>query len=199
MLWAGWRWTVDWQYRSDPVQTPVFPVQGGAWPERKIHQFGYDRSRFKSGHSHQGVDIYEPKGTPILAAVGGTVERSCTALCSGFSGYGRIVVIKSNPNRGVDALWWLYAHLDKVMVRKGDVVVKGQQIGTLGDSCFSKSDPTDDCNVPHLHFEISPRKYPQNSEKWRYSPKEMFEALGSNDPEALVAEVQTTADGPLIA
>jgi len=198
-IWGAWKWTTQWQYRNDPVDAPVFPVQGGTWPVKRIRQFGYDRSKQKSGHAHQGVDIYEPKGTPILAAVAGTVERSCDRLCSGFNGYGRIVVIKSNPNMGAPTLWWLYAHMDRVMVSKGDKVEKGQQIGTLGDSCFSKTDPTNDCNIPHLHFEISPRKYPQNSENWRYSPKEMFAALGSEDAEAQIAVVQTTANGPLIA
>jgi len=195
-VWLTYKWLTLWRYRNDPLDPPVFPVQGGTWPVKNIRRFGYRRTPTKS---HQGVDIYQPKGTPILAAVGGTVERSCDRLCSGFNGYGRIVVIKSTPNKGAPTLWWLYAHLDRVMVRKGDTVQKGQQIGTLGDSCFNKTNPTNDCNIPHLHFEISPRSYPQNPDQWRYSPKEMFAALGSQDAAEQIAEVATTADGPLIA
>jgi len=201
-LWLAWKYTRVWKYRNDPGQAAVFPVEGGTWPTRPVAKFGYDRTKMKGKiHSHQGVDIHADVGTPIYASMGGVVTHACaqrSGHCRGFDYYGRVVVIESPPNAGADRMWWMYAHLDDVYVKKGDTVEKGAQIGTLGDTCFSSADPYDRCSNPHLHFEVSPRKYPQGSEKWRYSPHEIFEALETSDPGVAISEVATTKDGPLI-
>jgi murein DD-endopeptidase MepM/ murein hydrolase activator NlpD len=86
-------------------------------------------------HGHIGVDIFGPKGTPILAPVDGKVK---------FGGNGLTVIIE-DPETGYSH--WL-GHLDSITVKEGDFVFAGQQVGTLGDSGNAKG------TAPHLHYNI---------------------------------------------
>jgi murein DD-endopeptidase MepM/ murein hydrolase activator NlpD len=90
-------------------------------------------------HGYNGVDLAAPIGTPIYASADGAV---IVARSSGYNGgYGSYIVI-SHPN-GTQTL---YAHASKVSVSQGDVVVKGQVIGLVGNTGKSTG--------PHVHFEI---------------------------------------------
>lgn len=90
-------------------------------------------------HGHNAVDIGTPVGTPILAAADGTVA---VARDSGYNGgYGDMIII-NHPN-GTQTV---YGHLSKVSVKTGQRVVKGEQIGSSGNTGRSTG--------PHLHFEI---------------------------------------------
>jgi murein DD-endopeptidase MepM/ murein hydrolase activator NlpD len=149
----------------------VLPVPGGRIPTSGILSFGYQRT---ATHTHQGIDIPAPTGTPVLAAEGGTVEQAYSSLGPGFSGYGRVIVIR----KGDSGPWLLYAHLDKVLVERGQRIARGQKIGTVGRTCFNKSDPTRQCSGPHLHFEVSARRYPQDSEAPRINPVAWLEGAG---------------------
>jgi murein DD-endopeptidase MepM/ murein hydrolase activator NlpD len=86
-------------------------------------------------HGHIGVDIFGPKGTPILAPVDGKVK---------FGGNGLTVIIE-DPETGFSH--WL-GHLDSRTIKEGDFVFAGQQVGTLGDSGNAKG------TAPHLHYNI---------------------------------------------
>ncbi len=134
---------------SDPTSIPVgkkivLPPTarspwGGvrlSWPVR-----GTVTSRFKQwGRRHDGIDIAAPRGTPIKAAASGVVDLSGMGL-DGFSGYGRIVVIRHGGG-----LRTLYAHASRVFVRRGQCVAKGQVIAAVGSS--------GNATGPHLHFEV---------------------------------------------
>lgn len=96
-------------------------------------------------HGRNGIDIANSYGTAIYAAAGGTVVG--TAVSGYNSGYGLFVKI-SHPNE-TDTL---YAHLSKVLVRSGETVQKGQQIGNMGSSGRSTGS--------HLHFEVHGAKNP---------------------------------------
>jgi murein DD-endopeptidase MepM/ murein hydrolase activator NlpD len=85
---------------------------------------------------HYGIDINDRLNGEIYAADNGTVV---TATYS--SGYGNHVII--NHNNG---MWTLYAHMNTLNVREGEVVTKGQVIGGMGTTGFSTG--------VHLHFEI---------------------------------------------
>lgn len=95
--------------------------------------------------NHRGVDIMyrergkwvAPVGTPILAARAGVVW-SVTDTERGKS-----VVIDHGPPWAT-----FYQHLEEVKVAKGQTVVAGQEIGTMG------SDPTDPQGLRHLHFAV---------------------------------------------
>lgn len=95
--------------------------------------YGYARKRL-----HTGIDIAAPRGTPIKAADGGTVELARDYDPGGF---GKAVVI----NHG-NGFWTLYAHLHTVSVRQGQKVDQGQVIGTVNNTGSSFGD--------HLHFNI---------------------------------------------
>ena len=88
------------------------------------------------GEMHWGVDIAAPMMTPEYAAAAGTVLRAGAA-----SGYGNAIYIQ-HPNGDVT----VYGHMEKVLVRAGDVVESGQMIARVGSRGFSTG--------PHLHFEV---------------------------------------------
>lgn len=105
-----------------------------------------------AGHYHGGLDIDQPKGSPVYASDGGVVIGT-TTLANGKS-LGLCVTIKHSK------YITRYQHLDSYSVKKGDKVEKGQKIGTVGGSyCGSKSG----CDV-HLHFEVWRAKV--YSKKW---------------------------------
>jgi murein DD-endopeptidase MepM/ murein hydrolase activator NlpD len=103
-----------------------WPVDGGSISSR----FGWRWLTF-----HEGIDISAPEGTAVYAAEAGTVVYSG----SGLSGYGNLVVIKSN------ALLTIYAHNDRNLVSVGDRVKRGEQVAEVG--------ATGHATGPHLHFE----------------------------------------------
>lgn len=85
---------------------------------------------------HPGIDISGKIGTPIKAPAKGVV--SFTGV---DGGYGNTIVIKHGA--GLDTR---YAHLDKIAVKDGDTVNRGEIIGYLGNSGRSTG--------PHLHYEV---------------------------------------------
>lgn len=96
-------------------------------------------------HGYNGIDLKLYRGAPVFAAAAGTV---IIARGSGYNGgYGKYVVI--SHNNGTQTL---YAHLDSVMVRVGEVVNQGQQIGQQGNTGRSTGS--------HLHFEVRGAKNP---------------------------------------
>jgi murein DD-endopeptidase MepM/ murein hydrolase activator NlpD len=99
--------------------------------------FGYRNSPFTGRREfHHGIDIVNRPGTPVLATADGRV------VFAGYNGgYGRMVVI--DHGFGVKTK---YGHLASHVVSVGDEVVRGQEIGTLGNSGRSTG--------PHLHYEV---------------------------------------------
>jgi murein DD-endopeptidase MepM/ murein hydrolase activator NlpD len=89
---------------------------------------------------HDGIDLTAPTGTPVYATGAGKVVR--VDHNRSRRGYGNLVVI----DHGIDGLSSRYAHLNSIKVRKGQVVERGDQIGTVGNTGLSTG--------PHLHYEI---------------------------------------------
>lgn len=86
--------------------------------------------------SHKGVDLCGATGSPVVAADNGKVIQAEYRY-----DYGNIIVVDHN-----NGLTTYYAHLNKINVAVGDVVEKGQKIGTVGSTGISTG--------PHLHFEV---------------------------------------------
>ncbi len=86
---------------------------------------------------HEGIDIVNDVGSNIYAAGNGVVHFAGRTA----GGYG--VVIELNHGYGYSTL---YAHLDKVLVRPGQSVRRGEPIGKCGRSGLVSG--------PHLHFEV---------------------------------------------
>jgi murein DD-endopeptidase MepM/ murein hydrolase activator NlpD len=114
-----------------PAGSQVFPVAGP-------HTIGQGFGAARSGHSHEGQDIMASCGTPLVA-----VTRAKVKWVKFQSLAGNYVVIR-NKKLHQD---YMYAHLAaRAPVRKGQVVMPGQQIGIVGQ--------TGDATACHLHFEL---------------------------------------------
>lgn len=100
---------------------------------------------------HHGVDMENPRGTPILAAGDGVVfyagNDSSTVFGPQTNYYGSLVVIE-HPGKSPEgqSVYTLYGHMQRVDVQAGQSVNQGDQIGTVGDSGVAFG--------PHLHFEV---------------------------------------------
>lgn len=85
---------------------------------------------------HEGLDIGAPYGAPIFAPADGIITFS--GLKAGF---GKFVQI--DHGYGIETL---YAHSQKLIVRKGDKVKRGELIAKVGSTGYSTG--------PHLHYEV---------------------------------------------
>jgi murein DD-endopeptidase MepM/ murein hydrolase activator NlpD len=107
----------------------LWPVDGGTF----MRPFGEPRRH----HTHAGVDIRGTGGQDILAAKGGVV-----AFCGPTkTGYGTMVILDHG-----DGVQTLYAHAQKVLVKTGENVQRGQPIALLGR--------TGNATTEHCHFEV---------------------------------------------
>ena len=90
--------------------------------------------------THRGIDIEAALGTPVKATQDGVIDD-----VKNDPRFGHTVVIKHNKN-----LQTVYSSLnEKIMVKKGDKVKKGEVIGSVGNSA-----PFEVLKPPHLHFEV---------------------------------------------
>jgi murein DD-endopeptidase MepM/ murein hydrolase activator NlpD len=100
---------------------------------------------------HEGIDFLADQGSPVVAAAGGVVQ---------FAGlhpqYGMMIDIDHG-----DDLVTRYAHLSKLFVKEGDVVVRGRRVALSGSTGRSTG--------PHLHFEVRFRGAAQNPAKFLVS------------------------------
>jgi murein DD-endopeptidase MepM/ murein hydrolase activator NlpD len=121
-------------WHPPPATLPV-PVQGVTRSEL-TDTWGALRSE---GRSHEGIDIFAPRGTPVLAATQGVVVRR------GWNRLGGRTVAVLGP-----AGWYhYYAHLDHwAAPATGDWVEVGTVLGYVGDSGNAQGTPT------HLHYGI---------------------------------------------
>ena len=161
-----------------PTQHPV--AFGGAGSG-----FGWRIDPF-TGRSalHTGIDYQSSAGTAILAAAGGVVVTQ-----EFRPDYGNMVEV----DHGKD-LVTRYAHASKVMVKKGDLVKRGQKIAEVGSTGRSTG--------PHLHFEVLVRGVPQDPNKFmnanRGQPVQVAAAPLPKPPVAAVPPVQRPAVAPAV-
>jgi murein DD-endopeptidase MepM/ murein hydrolase activator NlpD len=100
---------------------------------RRIHPI------YKVKRMHWGLDFSAPRGTPVYATGDGIVKFAKRSFLN--SGYGNQVEI--NHSFGYITK---YAHMQELVVRKGQNVRRGQLIGYVGSSGGS--------TAPHVHYEI---------------------------------------------
>lgn len=110
--------------------------------------------RFVRGffRGHDGMDISQATGAPILAAAAGVVVR--TGWVSNCGGNQIVIAVGSNLYTG-------YYHLSRILVSPGQKIARGQQIGKIGETGCTTG--------PHLHFSVS-RGYPLASGSTFYNP-----------------------------
>ena len=115
-----------------PINNPQLDLLVSGFGER-INPF------HKGNYQHPGADFAAARGTEVFAAASGrviTINR--TSLQAGYGNY-----IDIDHGHGFVTR---YAHLEEIKVHRGQKVVKGITIGTIGSSGGSI--------VPHLHYEI---------------------------------------------
>jgi len=110
------------------------PVRGSY---RYTSGFGWRSDPVSGGRRlHKGTDMAAPLGTKIVATGDGVVE-----FAGRQSGYGRLIKIKHA--QGFETY---YAHLNRIFVKAGQKVSRGDKIGAMGNSGHSTG--------VHLHYEI---------------------------------------------
>jgi murein DD-endopeptidase MepM/ murein hydrolase activator NlpD len=116
----------------------IIPV-AGIRPEQLTDTF--DEARGGGTRKHEALDIMAPRGTPVIAAAAGTVEK----LFHSNDG-GNTIYVRSPDRKTIH----YYAHLDHYAdgLREGQGVQQGQVIGAVGSTGDASPD------APHLHFEI---------------------------------------------
>ena len=102
----------------------------------------------KTMRMHYGADFDGERGSPVWAAHQGVVETATY-----MKDFGRVIVL--DHGNGFSTL---YAHLNKIRVKYGDVVRQGQRIGDIGSTGMSTG--------PHLHFEIRVNNVLRNPKKY---------------------------------
>ena len=118
----------------DTIIIPVAGVEKAALRD--------DFDAIHSGHPHHAIDIRAPRGTPVLAAVDGTIRKLFESRAGGITIYEFDLATERS---------YYYAHLDSyannvvegMRVRQGDVI---GYVGTTGNA------PPE---TPHLHFAIT--------------------------------------------
>ena len=114
----------------------AFPVKNGS--NKDIQSF-WGVERDGGQRRHEGVDIFNKKGTPILAVEDGTIARVETNILGGKVVWQRL---------GLFGQSIYYAHLDSQTVSSGQAVKKGDVVGFMGNTGNAKY------TASHLHFGI---------------------------------------------
>lgn len=91
---------------------------------------------FHIWRDHNGLDLTANSGVPVYAAGDGYVNFADVNL-----GYGQVVFVTHANNFETR-----YAHLSKILVKKGEYVKRGQLLGRVGSTGYSTN--------PHLHYEV---------------------------------------------
>ncbi len=134
----------------DPKSLPKIGAGILKWPLDKViitqyfgnTSFATQNPQIYNGSGHTGVDFAAVIGTPVKAALGGTVAGTGnTDIYPGCYSYGKWVFI-NHPN----GLSTLYGHLSSVNVIAGQKISAGEIIGLSGNTGYSTG--------PHLHFGV---------------------------------------------
>ena len=115
--------------------TLAFPVRPGT--ERDI-QSRFGAPRDAGARSHHGIDIFAQRGTPVVAAAPGVVNRVNETNIGG-----KVVWLRDVFGNSL-----YYAHLDSQAVSSGMRVEVGDTLGFVGNSGNARTTP------PHLHFGV---------------------------------------------
>ena len=85
---------------------------------------------------HKGMDFTAPKGTPVYASGNGKIHRAQRS-----STFGKVIYIDHGYGYKT-----IYAHLSKMVVKRGQEIKRGDLIGYVGNTGLSVA--------PHLHYEV---------------------------------------------
>lgn len=121
--------------RSAPDFPSTYPVQGSL------------TRRYLPNEEHYGLDIATKNNEPVINIADGSVFNSSWTINNGY-------VISVQHSGGVVST---YKHLSKLNKKEGDLVLKGDILGEIGNAGVLSTGP-------HLHLEIWKNGVPQNPE-----------------------------------
>jgi murein DD-endopeptidase MepM/ murein hydrolase activator NlpD len=125
-----------------PTQAPVAGAGVGS-------HFGWRIDPFTGRQAlHTGLDFQANTGTPIVSAAGGVVVTAET-----HPEYGNMVEVDHG-----NGLVTRYGHASRLLVKKGDLIKRGQQVALVGTTGRSTG--------PHLHFEVLVQGIQQDPQKF---------------------------------
>ncbi len=168
----GWRpppYPAPWSIQPQDHFYFIRPIPSGEvnWPNPR---YRYGSTLNGEETIHTGIDIGAERGTPVLAAGDGEVVWAGYGLYRGIydetDPYGLAVAIRQDFGYAGQTVYTVYAHMESVVVWKGQPVKTGEQIGTVGE--------TGHASGAHLHFEvrIGENRYfsTRNPELWIVPP-----------------------------
>ncbi len=120
----------------DAPRPMIVPVAGVA---RSAMRDTFDEGR--GTHRHEAIDILAPRGTPVIAADDGVVQKLFTSVAGGLTVY------EFDPDQ---RYCYYYAHLDRYAagLHEGQPLRRGEILGYVGTSGNASKD------TPHLHFAL---------------------------------------------
>jgi murein DD-endopeptidase MepM/ murein hydrolase activator NlpD len=122
------------ELRARSLEVPVYGIDR----EDIVSNFHDERG---TDRKHEALDLLAPRGTPVLAAEDGRIEKLFT------SARGGLTIYQFDP---ADRFCYYYAHLDGYApgLKEGQAVTRGQVIGYVGTTGNAPE------GTPHLHFAI---------------------------------------------
>jgi murein DD-endopeptidase MepM/ murein hydrolase activator NlpD len=153
---ADWMTAIESRLFEQKIKKMMVPTQAPVQTGNLGSQFGW-RIDPITGQSalHTGLDFPAEVGTSIYSAAGGVV-----VVQEYHPQYGNVTEI----DHGNDLIS-RYAHASKVLVKKGDLVKRGQKIAEVGSTGRSTG--------PHLHFEVLVQGVPQDPQKFLNAGRNM--------------------------
>lgn len=138
--------------------------------------FGWQVSPFTGKReAHHGTTLAAPRGTAVTAAGAGTVAFAGAVRerrANEWTRFGNVVVV--DHGGGVSTV---YAHLEETSVRRGLSVTRGQRLGTVGQTGWTR--------VPAVYYEV---RWPVGGVSAPCSPSLFLLSLPGDDLDALVAD-----------
>ncbi|MDB5238455.1 MAG: hypothetical protein JWM46_725 [Candidatus Kaiserbacteria bacterium] len=131
---------------ADNTTIPIAGTSVLSWPldsVRITQYFGdteFSRTAAYKGNGHNGIDLGAAIGTPVHAALSGTVQEINLGTSPNCQ-YGKWVLVKH-----ADGLSTLYAHLSSIKVSAGQSVGTGDLLAYSGETGYATG--------PHLHFTV---------------------------------------------
>ncbi|MBP6563666.1 MAG: M23 family metallopeptidase, partial [Neisseriaceae bacterium] len=115
--------------------------------------------------AHNGLDIRAPIGTRVQATANGMVT-----MAESQNGYGNVVKIQH-----AFGFQTVFAHLDKILVKQGDLVKQGTIVAESGNTGRSTG--------PHLHYEVRFKNTPLDSANFIRWDQENFDYVFKHEKE----------------
>ncbi len=120
------------------TKKPIYRFPVATQGNQAVQSF-WGASRDGGRRSHEGVDIFAPRGTPVLAVTEAIVSSTANRGLGG-----KQVWLRDRKRK----LSLYYAHLDSITIHSGRKVFPGDTLGLVGNTGNARTTP------PHLHFSI---------------------------------------------